>query len=234
MEQIIAATILAGGAFFGVWKGAVYAVDRLSAQLAVERRLSEERLDAEAERLQMQLNAEAKRLERQLEHDRTMRDRDAVRTLLDEGVKLAFECGDLAGDYQLRLKSEPPREPEAEPRLVQRRLVLILAMSHFRQRLLIRYPFHAEVSKAFFALYMEFHSTCSEAHRLLMDESLDDDESVCKRLDGVSGVREAFLKACNRQVGVGESLTQGSEGSANIPGTPSMVDRPRKGRPRKP
>jgi hypothetical protein len=58
VDQIIAAVILAGGAYFGVWKGAVYAVNRLSAQLGEERALSEERLDAESDRLQMQLDAE--------------------------------------------------------------------------------------------------------------------------------------------------------------------------------
>ncbi len=86
MEQIIAALILAGGAFFGVYKGAAYAVDRLAAQLAEGRRLSDERLEAEAKRLQMQLDAEATRLSRQLQHDREMRDLEEMRRKLDQIV----------------------------------------------------------------------------------------------------------------------------------------------------
>lgn len=90
MTQIVAALILAAGAFYGVYKGAVYAVDRLAAQLREERSLAEERLDAEARRIQMQLDAEAARLDRQLAHDRRMRDLIELRAMLDE---VATETG---------------------------------------------------------------------------------------------------------------------------------------------
>jgi hypothetical protein len=84
VAQIFAALILAAGAFYGVYKGAVYAVDRLAAQLREERSLAEERLDAEERRVQMQLDAEAARLDRQLAHDRRMRDLIELRAMLDE------------------------------------------------------------------------------------------------------------------------------------------------------
>ncbi|MGP1666413.1 MAG: hypothetical protein ACTS5I_11005, partial [Rhodanobacter sp.] len=93
MDQIIAALILACGAYFGVYKGAVFAVHRLSAQLDEDRRLSEERLDAEARRLQMQLDAEADRLDTQLAHDRWMREVDELRRLIDESAAAGLTAG---------------------------------------------------------------------------------------------------------------------------------------------
>jgi hypothetical protein len=93
MLQIVAAIILAAGAFYGVYKGAVYAVERLTAQLAEERRLAEERLDAEAERLQTQLDAEAERLTRQLSHDRSMREIEELRRMIDEAATTGLKAG---------------------------------------------------------------------------------------------------------------------------------------------
>lgn len=115
MEQIIAALILAFGAFYGVWKGAIYAADRLSAQLAEERQLSDERLEAEGRRVQTQLDAEAARLDKQLEaetrrleqqlaseaerldkqlkHDRWMREVDELRRLIDEAASAGLVAG---------------------------------------------------------------------------------------------------------------------------------------------
>jgi hypothetical protein len=89
VEQIIAALILAVGAFFGVWKGAIYAADRLAAQIAEQRELEDRRLDAEGSRLQAQLDAEAARLERQLKHDREMRDLEEMRRTFD-GISVSM------------------------------------------------------------------------------------------------------------------------------------------------
>lgn len=100
MSQIIAAIILAAGAFYGVYKGAVYAFGRLSDQLDEERRLSEERLDAEAGRLQMQLDAEARRLERQLAHDRWMREVEELRRLVDEAAAAGLRAGNAIHDLR--------------------------------------------------------------------------------------------------------------------------------------
>lgn len=93
MTQILAAIILAAGAYYGVYKGAVFAVGRLSGQLTEERRLSDERLDAEAERLQMQLDAEDLRLERRLAHDRWMREVEELRRLVDEAAAAGLAAG---------------------------------------------------------------------------------------------------------------------------------------------
>lgn len=84
MEQIVGALILAAGAFLGVWKGAVYAANRLIVQLDEHRVLEDQRLDAEAARLRAQLDAEAARLDRQLAHDREMRDLEEMRRALHE------------------------------------------------------------------------------------------------------------------------------------------------------
>ena len=93
MTQIIGALILAAGAFYGVYKGAVYASDRLSAQLKEERSLSEERIRAEERRLRMQLDSEAARLERQLAHDRWMREVEGLRQLIDEAASAGLAAG---------------------------------------------------------------------------------------------------------------------------------------------
>lgn len=106
MDQIIAAVILAGGAFFGVWKGAVYAVDRLSAQLGEERALSEERLDAERGRLQMQLDAEAKRLGRQLAHDRWMREVEELRRLIDDAAATGLTAANAVHELREPIRQE--------------------------------------------------------------------------------------------------------------------------------
>lgn len=97
--QALAAIIIAIGALLGVYTGARYAWERLSEQLAEERRLAEERLDAEAERLQMQLDAEserlqlqldaaARRLDEQLSAERQRQDRSELRGVLAEGAGL--------------------------------------------------------------------------------------------------------------------------------------------------
>jgi hypothetical protein len=104
VTQIIAAFILAGGAFYGVYKGAVYAVDRLSAQLGEERRLSEERLDAEAKRLQMQLDAEAERLDRQLAHDRWIREVEELRRIVDEAAATGLSAANAVNDFRAQVR----------------------------------------------------------------------------------------------------------------------------------
>lgn len=76
VEQIVGALILAVGAFLGVWRGAVYAIDRLEIQLLEQRFLHREQLDSEM-----------KRLREQLIHDRNMRDRDEARKLLDDALR---------------------------------------------------------------------------------------------------------------------------------------------------
>jgi hypothetical protein len=97
--QIVAALIIALGAFIGIYAGAVYAAQRLFDQLNEERRLAGERLDAEAQRLQMQLNAEsdrlqmqldaaAERLTQQLRADRENQNRTELRDVLDSGAEL--------------------------------------------------------------------------------------------------------------------------------------------------
>jgi hypothetical protein len=106
VEQIVGSVILAGGAFFGVWKGAVYAVDRLSAQLGEERALSEERLDAEGERLQRQLDAEAERLGRQLAHDRWMREVEELRRLIDDAAETGLAAGNAVHELREPLRQE--------------------------------------------------------------------------------------------------------------------------------
>ncbi len=111
MEQIIGALILAVGAFYGVWKGAAYATDRLVAQLTEERTLSDERLDAEARRLQMQLDAEAARLDKQLDaesarldrqlaHDRWMREVEELRQLVDEAAAAGLAAGNAIHGFR--------------------------------------------------------------------------------------------------------------------------------------
>jgi hypothetical protein len=122
VEQIIAALILALGAFYGVWKGAIYAADRLAAQLAEERQLSDERLEAEGRRVQRQLDAEAARLDKQLEaetkrleqqleseadrldkqlkHDRWMREVDELRRLIDEAASAGLMAGNAVHAFR--------------------------------------------------------------------------------------------------------------------------------------
>jgi len=58
VTQIIGALILAAGAVYGVYKGAVYAVDRLVAQLSEERSLSEDRPEAST-RLNIEITVRA-------------------------------------------------------------------------------------------------------------------------------------------------------------------------------
>lgn len=106
MDQLVGSLILAGGALLGIWKGAVYAAGRLSAQLAEERSLSEERLDAEAVRLQMQLDAEAERLRRQLEHDRWMREVEELRRLIDEAAAAGLEAANAVHEIREPLHLE--------------------------------------------------------------------------------------------------------------------------------
>lgn len=104
MTQIIAAIILAVGAFYGVYKGAVYAVERLTAQLAEERRLAEERLHAERDRLQQQLDSEAERLDRQLSHDRWMREIEELRRMIDEAATTGLRAGNVVHVFRAQVR----------------------------------------------------------------------------------------------------------------------------------
>lgn len=141
MEQIIAALILAGGAFFGVYKGAVYAVHRLSAQLDEERHLSEERLDAEAGRLQMQLDAEAERLDKQLAHDRWMREVEELRRLIDDAAAAGLAAGNAVhafrGPVRYQVETGKPM-PAGYPGLRQEATSAVQGMQGFVERLELR------------------------------------------------------------------------------------------------
>ena len=151
MTQIIAAIILAAGAFYGVYRGAAYAVDRLVAQLTQERVLSEERLDAEEKRLQMQLDAEAKRLDRQLAHDRWMREVEELRRLIDEAAAAGLAAGNAAHSLRepLRLELQSGEEsPDFEPRH-REAIAAAQGMQGFVERLELRLGHDHELPSAF-------------------------------------------------------------------------------------
>lgn len=84
--ELLGAFILAGGAFFGVYKGAVYAYQRTVYQADRQDQRFERQLDEESRRLQRQLDAENARLEKQLAHDRWMREVEELRQLVDEAA----------------------------------------------------------------------------------------------------------------------------------------------------
>ena len=113
MTQILGAIILAAGAFLGVWKGAMYAADRLIAQMVEQRELTNQRLDAEAQRLQIQLDAESQRLDKQLAHDRWMREIDELRRLVDEAATAGLAAGNAIHDFrgQVRWQVETGEGP---------------------------------------------------------------------------------------------------------------------------
>jgi hypothetical protein len=151
VEQIIAALILAGGAFFGVYKGAVYAVHRLSAQLDEERRLSEERLDAEAGRLQMQLDAEAERLDKQLAHDRWMREVEELRRLIDDAAAAGLAAGNAVHALRgpIRYEVQADKMSSFYLGLSQAAASAVQGMQGFVERLELRLGRGHELPEAF-------------------------------------------------------------------------------------
>jgi hypothetical protein len=151
VEQIAAALILACGAYYGVYKGAVFAVHRLSAQLDEERRLSEERLNAEASRLQMQLDAEAERLDKQLAHDRWMREVDGLRRLVDEAASAGLAAGnaihELRGPIRFEVNTGSPSPLYLERH--QRAVSAVQGMQGFVERLELRLGRVGDLPQAF-------------------------------------------------------------------------------------
>ena len=152
VTQIIAAFILAAGAFYGVYKGAVYAVERLSAQLGEERRLSEERLDADAKRLQMQLDAESARLDKQLAHDRWMREVEELRRLVDEAGAAGITAGNVIHVFRSQVRwivdeDGTPNKHYAEKRRAAQDAVA--AMQGFVERFELRLGTGHDVPESF-------------------------------------------------------------------------------------
>lgn len=151
MEQILAALILAGGAFYGVYKGAVFAANRLGAQLDEERRLSEERLGAEAGRLQMQLDAEAHRLDKQLAHDRWMREVEELRRLIDEAAAAGLAAGNAIHAFRgpLRYEVETGNSSPLHLGRLQEAISAVQGMQGFVERLELRLGRGNEIPTSF-------------------------------------------------------------------------------------
>lgn len=141
MLQIVAALILAGGAFYGVWKGAIYAANRLSAQMAEQRDLADRRLDAEARRLQTQLDAEAARLDKQLAHDRWARDVEELRRMVDEaataGLAAANKLHTFRGQIRFHVEEGDPLNDKYTEKRRDAQLA-IEAMSGYVERFEVR------------------------------------------------------------------------------------------------
>jgi hypothetical protein len=153
VSQIIAAIILAAGAYYGVYKGAVFAIGRLSGQLTEERRLSEERLDAEAERLQMQLDAEDRRLERRLAHDRWMREVEELRRLVDEAAAAGLDAGNAVHALRgpVRQQVETGKPGRLSIGALQSAISAVQGMQGFVERLELRLGRGHELPAAFSA-----------------------------------------------------------------------------------
>jgi hypothetical protein len=155
VTQILAAAILAGGAFYGVYKGAIYAIWRLEDQLTEQKRLFDLQLDAESTRLQQQLDAQAVRLERQLEAEserlerqldaeRERADRSELRNLIDGGAALMARAVELRqeieGDAKAVIQLKPGEIDTSDrlPRLTDAER-LVNELGDFWQRLALRF-----------------------------------------------------------------------------------------------
>src|ERR1044072_7398628 len=128
--QIIAALILAGGAFYGVWKGAIYAADRLSAQMAEQRHLADRRLDAEAARL-----------DKQLAHDRWARDVEELRRMVDEAATAGLAAGNKLHTFRGQIRFHVEEGARVDDKYTEKRRdaqLAIEAMSGYVERFEVR------------------------------------------------------------------------------------------------
>lgn len=235
MEQILGAMILAGGAFFGVWKGAVYAAGRLGAQLAEERDRSDERLDAEAGRLQMQLDAqgvrlqkqldaEAARLDRQLRHDRAMRDLEEARKKID-GVmidmrRIAEIMNTLAGIVALDRRVDEGKEWQHIVRLREETIAGFSDLHRdLNDRVVSLYlrlrPNHpiVEASEAFLDIALEIIEIFREIDRKMGEEERTKFFALRDRL---SVAQAGFMAASISFVGIQDLDIHSSESSGDV------------------
>lgn len=220
MTQILAAAILAGGAFYGVYKGAVYAVDRLVFQLREERVLSEERLDAEANRLQMQLDAESERLARQLDAeserldrqlaaDRDKQDRAELRDILDDGaILLAQALGQLQAaqlEVEAPVNANPAiaaHELRNRPQNVAGFIQLGDEIDRYWQRLMLRFRVSDEIPTAVSSAKGSFKGAM-EVFAIKREDIGDEQlQQFGDRRKSFTGSHASFLEECRKRFGV--------------------------------
>ena len=223
MTQIVAALILAGGAFFGVYRGAVYAVDRLVFQLREERRLSEERLDAEEKRLQMQLDAESarlakqldaesERLDRQLAAERYKQDRAELRDILDDGAVLLAQALDQLQAVRREIEVDPnPNSSLAKlelnslPNSIKGFGQLSDEIDRYWQRLMLRFRVSDKIPKAVRSAATAFTSGMKEV--AVKRKEIDDDamKRFKEQRSNFRGAQADFLMECRSRFGVTET-----------------------------
>jgi hypothetical protein len=222
VTQIVAALILAGGAFFGVYKGAVYAVDRLIYQLQEERRLSEERLDAEAKRLEMQLDAESdrlarqldaesERLDRQLSADRDKQDRAELREILDEGAILLAQALARVNETQSEVETPLSERPTVAEYQLKAPLSTVTGfeqlsneIDRYWQRLMLRFRVSDDIPKAVSSARQAFDSAMAV---LSVKRKEIDDEKIQQfntHRDVFEDKHAEFLLECRRRFGIKE------------------------------
>ncbi|HEU5253804.1 MAG TPA: hypothetical protein VFU16_10825 [Solirubrobacterales bacterium] len=209
--NILGALIISGGALFGIWLGAVYAAGRLEAQLDEQRRWFDQRHLADAQRLDQMLEAESERLERQLQHDRTMRDRDELRRVLDGVGEKIMGAIQAALDFQAPIpalgNSEELREETAAQTRTRNELRNAARQTRYEltfeiQRLRLRFGGEHEVVEAF----GQVHSTLGtfiDACDVEKDKWNKDQREIVE--DAWAEIREAnsrFFESCRRYTGV--------------------------------
>lgn len=205
---IIGALIISAGALLGIWLGAVYAAGRLEAQMDEQRRWFNERREEDAKRLGRQLKEESDRLDRRLDHDRRMRDRDALRNMLDEGAILVNDAMDRV--YGLTAQSVSPLEAgesKSEREALRKQTAKeirerIDALTRFLLRLLVRFPRghplvldFAAIKDVVFASYETFYVRLDEVTEMRKTQG----EKLTERF---TAVHKHLLQECRTELGV--------------------------------
>lgn len=197
---ILGALILAGGALFGIWLGAVYAAGRLGVQL-----------EEQASRFDRQLEAEAKRLERQLEHDRRMRDRDELRKVLDEVAAGMFRTIEAIGAaHRLFPNLEDANDLAADSPGVssERRQALGAANSAIYDlwkqlpRLRLRFGFDHPVTKGFEAMRQAFKDVVGDMEVDIEKWTPEHHEHVADLAKKTGRKHKVFIEACRKYTDV--------------------------------
>jgi uncharacterized protein YneF (UPF0154 family) len=187
---VLAALIVALGALVGVVIGALFAAERVTAQMEENRVLFEGQIEENRRISKEQLDAEAERLERQLLHDRMMRDREEARRLFDEvfetlaaattgvtqalaSVRVFYLVDERLNDYLEQ--ATPDREERTA-------VAAALRMGEQNYRLQLRLGVGHEISK-------QYSEVRKKALEILRDAGLHKEEPITeeerRNLDGL-------------------------------------------------
>lgn len=229
---IVAALIVSAGAILGIFLGAAFAAERVTAQLEENRaqfedqleenrrlskeqmdenrRLAKEQLDAEADRLQMQLDAAEKGLELQLNADRENQNRAELRDVLDSGAELLANANDQMYEALSQARRAEKRDWQAGEQRAEKSIAAagnlfetLNALGSYWQRLLLHFNIRDGITKAVEDAMDGFRDGMGAVNVPRKELDADRLSTLDEKHGEFNDAYVDFLRDCRKRFGVG-------------------------------